>query len=160
MNHENYNNEFSAQHATAQNNYQAVQPVQKVTSIAELRTYAQGQIVQLADFAEGQPFIARLRRPNMLSLISSGKIPNSLLSSATTLFNGNASGKGVDLTETDGESITQLMELMKMIAKASLIDPSYEDIEEAGLELTDDQLTQIFNYSQEGVRALNSFRNE
>lgn len=52
------------------------------TSIQDLISYSQGQIVKLPDFSEGQPFYARLRRPSMLSLMSNGKIPNSLVITA------------------------------------------------------------------------------
>ena len=62
------------------------------TSIQDLISYSQGQIVKLPDFSEGQPFYARLRRPSMLSLMSNGKIPNSLVITANRLFNG----KGMD----------------------------------------------------------------
>ena len=44
------------------------------------------------------------------------------------------------------------------MGKASLEEPSFDDIKEAGLELTDEQMMAIFSYSQEGVKALESFR--
>ena len=60
----------------------------KITSIYDLQRYAKGQIVRLPDFAEDQPFVARMRRPSLLIMAKSGKIPNRLLSTATNLFNG------------------------------------------------------------------------
>lgn len=56
------------------------------TSIQDLISYSQGQIVKLPDFSEWQPFYARLRRPSMLSLMSNGKIPNSLVITANRLL--------------------------------------------------------------------------
>ena len=52
-----------------------------------------------------------------------------------------------------------MYEIMKIMANACLVEPSLKDIEEAGLELTDIQLTAIFNYSQRGLNGLESFRN-
>lgn len=50
-----------------------------VTTLHDLQTYTSGSIVKLPDFAEGQPLIARLKRPSMLALAAHGQIPNSLL---------------------------------------------------------------------------------
>lgn len=51
----------------------------QITSLQNLKTYTKGQIVELPPFAEGMPFVARLKRPSMLALVKSGKIPNELL---------------------------------------------------------------------------------
>ena len=58
------------------------------TSIQDLISYSQGQIVKLPDFSEGQPFYARLRRPSMLSLMFNGKIHKSNYINVNRLFNG------------------------------------------------------------------------
>ena len=39
-----------------------------ITSLADLQSYAAGTVVRFPDFAEGQPFVARVRRPSMLVL--------------------------------------------------------------------------------------------
>ena len=48
--------------------------------------------------------------------------------------------------------------VLKEICRASLIEPTYEEFEDAGIRLTDDQMMAIFSYSQKGVKALESFR--
>lgn len=132
------------------------QPVaqMKVTSMADLQAYSQGTIVRFPDFGEGQPFVARVRRPSMLVLAKSGKIPNSLLNTANQLFAKGGSG----LDEDDTKMLGQTYELMEMIAESALIEPSLADIKKAGMELSDDQMMAIFNYSQNGIKALESFR--
>ena len=40
------------------------------------------------------------------------------------------------------------------------MEPSLAEIESVGLELTDDQMMALFNYSQVGTKALESFRQE
>lgn len=125
-----------------------------VTPISDLIEYNRGQIVRLPDFAENQPFYARLRRPSMLALAKSGKIPNKLLSTANDLFMGNTmSEEGYD------ESfLNNMYEVIDTIVEASLVEPSYDDLKKNGIELTDQQLLAIFNYTQEGVNSLDSFR--
>lgn len=125
-----------------------------VTSISDLQRYSGGTIVRLPDFAEGQPFVARLKRPSLLVLAKSGKIPNSLLSTAAQLF--SKGGSGVD---TDNENmLSDVYGICEVLCEAALIQPTLAEIKAAGLELSDDQLMAIFNYTQVGVEALKSFR--
>lgn len=123
----------------------------EVTSIAALSEYARGQLVELPGFGEGQPFFARLRRPSILGLTKSGKIPNALLSAATELFTGKQDKSDpVDLAEITG--------VVDVICEAAFVEPTYDQIREVGLELTDEQLMAVFNYSQRGIKALEPFR--
>lgn len=122
----------------------------------DLQKYASGTVVRFPDFAEGQPFVARVRRPSMLVLAKSGKIPNSLLTAAGQLFTGG--GSGVDADNAD--MLAQIYDICKIICEAALIQPTMKDIESAGMSLSDDQLMAIFNYTQSGIKALESFRKE
>ena len=126
----------------------------KITSIEELVQYSQGEIVELPSFREGAPFIARLRRPSMMSLVKSGKIPNALVKSASKLFNG----KGVD--DNNDQSMGQVFEVFDALCDAAFVEPKYQAIKDAGVELTDEQYMAVFNYTQRGVDALAPFRRE
>jgi hypothetical protein len=127
-----------------------------VTSIEDLKNYANGTVVEIPPFAEGQPLIARLKRPSILGMAKQGKIPNSLLVKANELFLQN--GAGLDAEEED--TMKQLYDVLDLIAKETLVEPTYEEIKSVGLELTDEQMMFLFNYSQQGVKALESFRTE
>ncbi len=127
-----------------------------VTSIEDLKNYANGTVVEMPPFAEGQPLIARLKRPSILGMAKQGKIPNTLLVKANELFLQN--GAGLDAEEED--TMKQLYDVLDLIAKETLVEPTYEDIKSVGLELTDEQMMFLFNYSQQGVKALESFRTE
>lgn len=130
----------------------------RVTSIEDLQTYAKGAVVELPPFADGQPFVARLRRPSMLALVKSGKIPNELLQSANELFMGKPSVKRED--KFDQNAMSRMFDVFDIMCEASFVEPTYRQLCDAGIELTDDQYTFIFNYSQAGIKALNSFRKE
>lgn len=128
-----------------------------VTSIEDLKQYSSGgNIVQLPSFAEGQPFVARLKRPSLLGMVKQGKIPNTLLVKANELFIQD--GAGFDPEEQD--MMAQMFEVLDIIAQETFVEPTYKEIKEAGIELTDEQMMFIFNYSQQGVKALESFRTE
>lgn len=125
-----------------------------VTDIADLRSYANGQVVELPSFAEGMPFVARLRRPSMLFLAKTGQIPNTLLAKAGQLFNGG----GASLDFDDSNMLSDVYDIVMVIVKASLVSPTIDEIHDAGLELSDDQIMAIFNYTQGGIKALEQFR--
>lgn len=127
-----------------------------ITTVSDLQSYAAGTVVRFPDFGDGQPFVARVRRPSMLVLAKQGKIPNSLLTAAGELF--SKGGGGLD---ADNENmLSDMYNIMDIIATAALIQPSMDEIKSVGLELSDDQMMAIFNYSQAGVKALESFRQE
>lgn len=125
-----------------------------VTNITDLQSYAQGTIVRLPDFAENQPFIARLRRPSLLVMAKSGKIPNTLLNTANDMFTGNVGNNKKDSQNT----LADIYDVCKIICEASLISPTLQEIESVGLNLSDEQIMAIFNYAQSGIKALDSFR--
>lgn len=152
---ENYDNRVMEAQEVAIHEQQ-VESIMQVTTIGQLQTYSKGKVVRLPDFAEGQPFIARVRRPSMLVLAKQGKIPNSLLSTANELFVGG--GSGVDV---ENEKLLQDMyDVCMIVCDACLIEPTLRDIEDAGLTLSDDQIMALFNYAQQGVKALEPFRQE
>lgn len=127
-----------------------------ITTISDLQSYAAGTVVRFPDFGDGQPFVARVRRPSMLVLAKQGKIPNSLLTAAGELFS-----KGGGALDTDNENMLgDMYSIMDVIATAALIQPTMSDIKNAGIELSDDQMMAIFNYTQAGVKALEPFRKE
>lgn len=126
------------------------------TSLADIEKYKDGVVVPLPPFAEGQPFVARLTRPSMLAMVKSGKIPNSLLNQATSLFaNGTGALNDRGVGKTD---VKQLFDVIDTIVDAALKEPTLAQIRSIGMDLSDDQLMAIFSYTQSGVKALEQFR--
>ena len=156
-----YGNNGFVGHASIVPQQPVVQPVNcnvamNITSASDLQSYANGVVVRFPDFAEGQTFVARVRRPSMLVLAKSGKIPNTLLTTAGELFSKGGGGLDTDNKNMLGD----MYDIMHIICEAALIQPSLQEIESVGLQLSDDQMMAIFNYSQAGVKALESFRQE
>ncbi len=128
---------------------------EQVTSLEQLKQYANGNIVRLPDFAEGQPFVARLKRPSILGMAKQGKIPNSLLVKTNELFVQSGS-----LDTEENSMMQEVYDVIDLIANETFVEPTYDEIKSTGIELTDEQMMFIFNYSQQGVKALESFRTE
>lgn len=126
----------------------------KITSLGELNEYGFGSVVQLPDFAEGRPFVARLGRPSILDLATSGQIPNGLLTTANELF----AGKGVN--PKNPAALSELKKLIDVLCTACFLEPTYAEIQSSGVKLTDEQMMFVFQYTQRGVKALEPFRKE
>ena len=129
--------------------------MKQTTSLEELKLYAMGEVVELPPFINDEPFVVRLKRPSFLNLAKTGMIPNTLLASANELFN-----KGTISTSKNGvdaEALKEMSEILDIIVEASLAEPTAKQLKEIGLELTDQQKMEIFNYSQVGIKALSSF---
>lgn len=126
----------------------------KITPLSELIEASRGEVVALPSFREGFPFVARLKRPSMLMLTKFGRIPNALISSANKLFNG----KGVD--GSPGNTMQDAFEVFETLCEAAFVEPTYAELKEAGVELTDEQFMAVFNYTQAGAKALAPFRRE
>lgn len=131
--------------------------VLNVTSIEEIKQASRGALVELPPFVEGQQFVARLKRPSMMVLAKSGKIPNDLLRSANSLFEDGLAGS---FDSMDDAMLTKCYDLLDVICEASFVEPRYSELKNAGVELTDEQYMFIFDYAQNGVKQLASFRGE
>lgn len=131
--------------------------VLNVTSIEKIKQASRGALVELPPFVEGQQFIARLKRPSMMVLAKSGKIPNDLLRSANSLFEDGLAGS---FDSMDDAMLTKCYDLLDVICEASFVEPRYSELKDAGVELTDEQYMFIFDYAQNGVKQLTSFRDK
>jgi hypothetical protein len=127
------------------------------TSVHEMLSYTGGQLVTLPPFGEGMPCVVKLKRLSLMALMKQGKIPNQLMASATSLF---STGKIADEKTAKSEDyLKSTSEMLDLFAKASMVEPTYQALEDARVELTDLQLAAIFAHSQSGVKDLERFPN-
>lgn len=129
----------------------------KVTSLNQLKDYMNGAVVRLPDFAEGQEFYARLKRPSLLRMVQNGVIPNELLTKTNELFVNS------DKLESDVDNeklMSDMMQIFEVVADATMIEPTYQELKDNGVELTDQQLMFLFSYSQQGINTVSNFRGE
>ncbi len=105
--------------------------------------------VEIPSFSGDGSIEVKLRRPSLLSLAAEGVIPNELLACARELFNEGGKAQ-IQLDE--------LGRLLVLFAKSSLVSPTFDELREQGITLTDEQLSAIYAFAQGGVRALIPFR--
>lgn len=121
--------------------------MEKITSIEDIKNLKakDGEVIELPGFDENTPFIARVKRPSLMELCKNGTIPNPLLGAAQHVWEGSI----------DKANIKEYSQVMLKIVEIALVEPKYSDIKD---ELTNDQIIDIFDYTQKGVVALLPFR--
>ena len=83
----------------------------------QLKTRSQGNLVEIPGFGN-ETFTVRLRKPNMLTLLKSGKIPNDLMSTAEELFASTKNGK----KSYSGKELSDLCNMMEAFCEACLLN--------------------------------------
>lgn len=131
----------------------------QITTIEQLKQIVKNDIIELPGFTDGTTFVVEARKPNMMKLMASGRIPNTLLSMSMDMFNGKGQ-QVINKSLEDVNSLKDLVNMMDIFADACLVNPSKKELEDAGLELNENQLMAILTYSQGGVKALENFRNK
>lgn len=124
-----------------------------VTDLKEIVKKAKGTEVELPGFDGNENITVLLRRPSLMQLASAGEIPNPLLATAASMFQ-----QGIAKAPSDGTKFADMSRVMVIVARAALISPTMDELEENGIGLTDSQLVYIYNYVQSGVDVLRRFR--
>lgn len=123
----------------------------KITSIDEIRARSDAQPVELPGYGDGNPVCFKLRRVSLLEMMRAGKIPNELKSAVADLYS-RGRVTGTDLKAT--------ADTMLLIAEKAMAEPTLDEIRQAGLTLTDEQITAIYLYTRSGLEGLRPFRPE
>lgn len=122
----------------------------KVSDITQLtKLVPKTEIIELEGWTEDAPFVCELRRSSLRLAITAGKIPNSLMAAAQRLYEGSTSNAKT--------TIKDMLNVMEIVVNDALVSPKYGDLKEAGLELTENQMSGIFSYAQRGIKAVQPF---
>jgi hypothetical protein len=125
-----------------------------ISRVEDIVQDAGEKVVPLPGWAKDKPFVARLRRVSLLDMMRGGKVPNHLIGAVTELYQtGSINGKA-----DKGDNMKSVAETMLLVAGASLVSPTLQELQEAGVQLTDYQVTQIYIFAMQGVDAMRPFR--
>ena len=122
----------------------------KITEIQELKAMGGTEIVELSGWGE-KPFVCQLRRVGMYEMMAHGSVPNPLMPVVQDLFMGMQRAK-------DGMQDAESARALLAVAEAAMVQPSYKEVTEAGIQLTDAQVLEIFFFATRGPAALAAFR--
>lgn len=129
-----------------------------VTNIENLKNVQMSREVELPPFMDGTPFTARIKSTSLINMVNKGRIPNPLIKVVLGMIDGEneEKDKKKDINETIEDKVNSF-NLMFAIAKEALVEPTFEDIEKCGIELTDDQILAIFEHSMSSLNSASKF---
>lgn len=144
-----------------------------VISAADFRDRAV-RIIPIPGFSDkDEPIHIKIRSTGVMNLVSSGRIPNTLLGKVTQLFGetetvAKDSVKLNDITDSQKKDalnklngsengLNDMAALMKVFAEATMVEPTYAEI---GEYMTDAQLMAVFGAIYGEVQEAESFRND
>ena len=132
----------------------------QVTSIEQLKKIKMGEVVELPSFDDGTPFIAELKKPSIIAMMAGGKFPNTLMPIVMDMFRHGKGQEVINKALDNGEDFKVLLQMLEVLARECLINPSYSQLKEIGIELNENQLSAILQYTQGGLKALENFRKQ
>ena len=121
-----------------------------ITDINALRAMSAAQEATLSGW-DGGEITVRLKRPSLYEMAAGGSIPNPLLHVADALF----SGRGEALKRA---SLDETAKTLRLLAKAALVEPTWNELEKAGVTLNDQQINEIYAFIVGGAAQLEKFR--
>lgn len=95
-----------------------------------------------------------VKRPQLMSMMTQGKIPNRLLGVAALITNGKSFEYK---SEDEIEKAKELAEWVSFYCEICMVNPSYEDAKDS---ITDDQALSIYAWAVAPIGVLRSFRNK
>lgn len=125
--------------------------MKKVLSADEFKARAT-VVIEIPDFDGKGTISIRVRRPQIMRLITSGKLPNPLLPTATRLLRNEKLSNA-----NDDDLVAEAIKGIEIYCRACMVEPSFEQVE---AYLTDEQMLAIFNWAISGAQELASFRTE
>lgn len=109
-------------------------------------------IIDIPDFNGIDIIEIKVKRPQLMSMMTQGKIPNKLLGIASQAVIG---GGFKYKSEDEVEKAKELAEWIAFYCEVCMVEPSYEEVKDT---LTDDQALSIYAWAVAPIDVLRSFR--
>ena len=112
-------------------------------------------IISIPGFDKDERFEIKVKKLSLVGLMSSGKIPNSLMSVVKDAFAGIESGA----SEADNDAAMMdkagdIGKLLDIVCREAMIEPAFDDIKDV---MNDAQKLEIFSFTQGGVEQAKTF---
>lgn len=111
--------------------------------------------IEIPSFDGLEDIKIKVKRPQLMSMMSQGKIPNHLLGIATKATLGNQVNKKE--TKDELEQAKDLAQWIEFYCTICMVEPSYEEVKDT---ITDDQALSIYAWAIAPIGTLRSFRNK
>ena len=122
-----------------------------ITNVEDIRGKHGVQEYRLPGWESGEEFVCKLRRPSATGLAAAvGHVPNPLLGVVAEMF--MAGPKAVAKIPAD-----QQAQALLAIARYALVEPTYDQVAEAGIDVSDNQYHAIYAFALGGATGLARF---
>ena len=108
-------------------------------------------IIPIPGFDEGETFEIKVRKLSLVGLMSSGKIPNSLMQVVKDAFKGIKSADDEADESAIMDKAGDIGKLLDIVCAEAMIDPRFEDVKDV---MNDAQKLAVFQFTQGGVEAV------
>lgn len=111
-------------------------------------------IIPIPGFDAGETFEIKVKKLSIVGLMSSGKIPNSLMQVVKDAFAGIKSA-GAEADESAiMDKAGDIGKLLDIVCREAMLEPRFEDIKDV---MNDAQKLAVFQFTQGGVEEAKSF---
>lgn len=112
-------------------------------------------VIPIPGFDEGETFEIKVKKLSIVGLMSSGKIPNSLMKVVKDAFEGIKSSNSAE----DGESAVmdkagEIGKLLDIVCREAMLEPTFDDVKDV---MNDAQKLAVFEFTQGGVEEVRPF---
>lgn len=110
--------------------------------------------IEIPDFDGLDTISIKVKRPQLMSMMTQGKIPNRLLGVAAKATTGNRSKKE---KQDPIQEAKELAEWVEFYCTICMVEPKYEEVKDT---ITDDQALAIYAWAIAPIDVLRSFRDK
>ena len=113
-------------------------------------------IIHIPGFDPGETFEIKVRKLSLVGLMSSGKIPNSLMKVVKDAFAGiKSSSESENVDESEFiDKAGDIGKLLNIVCKEAMLEPKFVDVEDV---MNDAQKMAVFQFTQGGVEEVKPF---
>lgn len=111
-------------------------------------------IIPIPGFDAGETFEIKVKKLSIVGLMSSGKIPNSLMKVVKDTFAGIKSASAEADESAIMDKAGDIGKLLDIVCAEAMIEPRFEDIKDV---MNDAQKLAVFQFTQGGVEEAKSF---
>ena len=112
-------------------------------------------VIEIPGFDPNETFEIKVRKLSLVGLMSSGKIPNSLMKVVKDAFAGIKSSADGEADESAiMDKAGEIGKLLNIVCKEAMLEPAFDDVKDV---MNDAQMLAVFQFTQGGVEEVKPF---
>lgn len=124
-----------------------------IISAEEFRSKSMA-VIDIPGFDEGETFEIRVKKLSIVGLMSSGKIPNTLMKIVKDAFEGIKSSQDSNNDSDVMDKAGDIGKLLDIVCKEAMVEPKFDEVSDI---MNDAQKLAVFQFTQGGVEQVKSF---